>query len=122
MSLLTKLFAVDCVDPKCSGHGYCVTGQCVCRKGWRGESCEMVDDQERRCLPDCGGHGVWDMEMGKCICHPGYRGESCSIELCDINCGEHGHCEGGKCVCDQGWHGDMCGVQTCDIRCTQHGE
>ena len=76
---MCSLFSVDCVDPHCSGHGFCVSGTCVCRKGWRGETCALVDDEERRCLPDCSGHGTWDMEAGQCLCHAGYRGESCSI-------------------------------------------
>ena len=76
---LTLLVSVDCVDPLCSRHGVCVSGGCICRKGWRGETCAVVDDEERRCLPDCSGHGSWDMESGKCQCHQGYRGESCSI-------------------------------------------
>ena len=25
------LFSVDCQDPSCSGHGFCVSGTCVCR-------------------------------------------------------------------------------------------
>ena len=26
-------------------------------------------------------------------------------EMCDLDCGERGHCEGGVCVCDEGWRG-----------------
>ena len=72
------LVAVDCVDPHCSGHGYCVAGSCVCRKGWTGDSCGAAEDEERRCLPDCSGHGAWDMDAGRCVCHAGFRGEDCA--------------------------------------------
>ena len=26
-------------------------------------------------------------------------------EMCDLDCGDRGHCEGGVCVCDEGWRG-----------------
>ena len=129
--------SVDCVDPDCSGHGYCVTGSCVCRAGWRGDLCHLVDDEERRCQPDCSGHGVWDTHGAECVCQEGYSGESCSIgqyvptlsllssltptELCDLDCGPRGHCEAGGCVCNSGWHGERCHLQLCDPRCSNHG-
>ena len=27
---------VDCPDPTCSDHGFCVDGSCICKKGWKG--------------------------------------------------------------------------------------
>ena len=27
--------------------------------------------------------------------------------MCDLDCGERGHCEGGVCVCDEGWRGNF---------------
>jgi teneurin len=61
-------------------------------------------------------------------------------ELCDLDCGPHGHCEGDSCACDHGWAGDYCGLKQCDprycqkiffsrnakfnfcIRCADHGQ
>lgn len=70
---------VDCQDPTCSSHGFCVSGTCVCRKGWRGVNCDLVDDDEKQCLPDCSAHGAFDIELGKCICHQGFMGDACNI-------------------------------------------
>ena len=54
---------MDCADPTCSGHGFCVDGTCVCKKGWKGETCGLLDEDARQCLPDCAGHGTFDLEM-----------------------------------------------------------
>ena len=43
------------------------------------------------------------------------------LEICDFDCGEHGHCQSQLCVCDEGWHGEKCGVKKCDPRCSAHG-
>ena len=56
------IFSVDCADPTCSGHGFCVDGTCVCKKGWKGETCGALDEDARQCLPDCAGHGTFDLE------------------------------------------------------------
>ena len=49
---------VDCPDPTCSEHGFCVDGSCICKKGWKGLDCGILDEEARQCLPDCSGHGV----------------------------------------------------------------
>ena len=68
----------DCEDPTCSGHGFCVEGSCVCRKGWRGTSCDQMDHEARQCLPDCSGHGEFDLDTQKCICRGHWTGSDCS--------------------------------------------
>ena len=68
----------DCPDPSCSGHGFCVEGSCVCRQGWRGPTCATVDHEARQCLPDCSGHGDFDLESQKCICKGQWTGNDCS--------------------------------------------
>ncbi len=43
--VLTKLFvSADCAEPNCSGKGYCVGGQCVCRRGWLPPDCSQVPE------------------------------------------------------------------------------
>ena len=73
-----KFFSADCPDPNCSDHGFCVEGSCVCRQGWRGPTCATVDHEARQCLPDCSGHGDFDLETQKCICRGQWTGNDCS--------------------------------------------
>ena len=75
---LLFLFLADCPDPNCAGHGFCVEGSCVCRKGWRGPNCDQLDHEARQCLPDCSGHGEFDLEAKKCICKGQWTGRDCS--------------------------------------------
>ena len=74
----------DCEDPTCSGHGFCVEGSCVCRKGWRGVSCGQMDHEARQCLPDCSGHGEFDLDTQKCVCRGHWTGSDCSKGMCEF--------------------------------------
>ncbi len=82
--------SVDCSDPTCSGHGFCVSGSCVCKKGWKGDSCERLDEDARQCLPDCGGRGRFDLESQTCVCDKGWTGDDCKARVCNIDCGKNG--------------------------------
>ena len=42
--IFCPLVSADCPDPNCSGKGYCVSGQCVCRRGWLPPDCSQVRD------------------------------------------------------------------------------
>lgn len=50
MAYLTGI-AVDCPHPSCNGHGLCVNGTCMCKKGWRGVDCASTDKEALQCLP-----------------------------------------------------------------------
>ncbi|XP_046665298.1 teneurin-m isoform X3 [Homalodisca vitripennis] len=113
---------VDCPHPTCSGHGFCADGTCLCKKGWKGADCSETDNEALQCLPDCSGHGAFDLETQTCQCEPMWSGDDCSRELCDLDCGLHGHCVGDSCMCNPGWSGEYCNLKQCDQRCNDHGQ
>ncbi|XP_058829657.1 teneurin-m isoform X4 [Topomyia yanbarensis] len=113
---------VDCPHPTCSGHGFCADGTCICKKGWKGPDCATMDQDALQCLPDCSGHGTFDLDSQTCTCEPKWSGEDCSQELCDLNCGQHGRCVGDSCSCDPSWGGEFCNGKLCDPRCNEHGQ
>lgn len=81
---------MDCPDPLCSGHGFCVEGDCICKKGWKGATCAKLDEEARQCLPDCSAHGMFDLETQRCQCSPGWTGDECQARKCNLDCGAHG--------------------------------
>ncbi|XP_076389159.1 teneurin transmembrane protein Ten-m isoform X2 [Megachile rotundata] len=113
---------VDCPHPTCSGHGFCAEGTCICKKGWKGADCSQMDKEALQCLPDCSGHGNFDLETQTCLCEPMWSGDDCSKELCDLDCGSHGHCVDNACDCLPGWSGELCNLKQCDPRCNEHGQ
>ncbi|XP_044730762.1 teneurin-m isoform X2 [Chrysoperla carnea] len=113
---------VDCPHPTCNGHGFCIEGHCICKKGWKGLDCGQMDKVALQCLPDCSGHGTFDLDTQTCSCEPRWSGEDCSRELCDLDCGPHGHCVSDACQCNTGWSGEFCNMKQCDSRCNEHGQ
>ena len=52
--------------------------------------CGVLDEEARQCLPDCSGHGVFDLEAQQCNCLDGWVGDDCGSKLCNLDCGPHG--------------------------------
>ena len=77
---------VDCPHPTCSGHGWCVNGTCICQKGWRSPDCSKMDDAALQCLPDCSGHGHFDLVGQQCECDPEWTGSECDKSKFCIFC------------------------------------
>lgn len=76
--LHNNLIAADCPHPTCSGHGFCAEGTCICKKGWKGPDCAVMDQEALQCLPDCSGHGTFDLDTQICTCEQRWSGEDCS--------------------------------------------
>ncbi|XP_055907187.1 teneurin-m isoform X3 [Eupeodes corollae] len=113
---------VDCPHPTCSAHGFCADGTCICKKGWKGPDCATMDQDALQCLPDCSGHGTFDLDAQTCHCEAKWSGDDCSKELCDLDCGQHGRCVGDACTCEPEWGGEFCNTKLCDSRCNEHGQ
>ncbi|XP_064078294.1 teneurin-m-like isoform X3 [Macrobrachium nipponense] len=114
---------VDCPHPTCSDHGWCAaSGTCVCQKGWQGPDCAIMDSDALQCLPDCNGHGAFNMETHECVCDHPWTGSDCSKKACSLDCGPHGSCENDACTCESGWTGPTCAELLCDPRCSEHGQ
>jgi hypothetical protein len=124
-----------CEGVKCLNKGKCVDGECKCKSGFEGESCEISEtpDGQSQDTPDakdpdakdpvatdpvatnpclnvnCGNFGT--CVSGKCECKSGYTGEKCEKhpDLClNVNCGNFGTCVSGKCECKSGYTGEKC--------------
>lgn len=71
--------SVDCPHPNCTGHGYCTSeGNCLCKRGWKGADCSVTDSDALQCLPNCSGHGAFDLETQTCTCERMWSGDDCS--------------------------------------------
>lgn len=88
-----------CMD-RCSSHGACQAGACICEHGWSGTSCATEQ------CGDCGDGG--ECVAGVCMCKPGFFGPACRDLACPNGCFGHGSCSAGQCQCYVGWEGQQC--------------
>lgn len=72
--LLSIIYPLAVCGEDCHpGRGYCdIPGECKCRLGWAGKSC-----QQCQVLPGCQ-HGYCEKPL-ECRCYPGYTGILCQI-------------------------------------------
>jgi len=112
-------------DIICGQHGTCDEGNCICSDGYTGDNCEI----EPTCINDNDRCQQW-ADDGECNNNPRYMQEHCSLscnsDYCDpcsnINCGQHGTCDGGNCICSDSYTGNNCEIDPCsNINCGQHG-
>ncbi|VDD81910.1 unnamed protein product [Mesocestoides corti] len=117
----------------CERHKPCLNGgickntnitsqpfQCVCPRGWRGDTCEK---KLKACdLNPCKrGHCRENSDGGfECVCEPGWRGDLCdqNIDFCEQNiCMNGGTCQdldglGFRCICPRGFGGSVCQLRS----------
>jgi type II secretory pathway pseudopilin PulG len=91
-------------------NGYCDNGQCICRYGWSGETCDQYNHPSQT-IP-CHGcqHGWCELQNDPptCSCNAGWKGDNCDVtDVCMDKC-EHGYCNSGTCVCEEGFGGLWC--------------
>lgn len=66
-------------------------GRCVCKAGWTGNNCSTVDEKVFTCLPDCSGHGHYDLHTSACVCDTYWTGPECGEGQCWYFVGKYVH-------------------------------
>lgn len=119
----------DCPS-KCSGHGNCADGTCLCDAPFTGDVCDQCPENfygvgcdiecgPNNCLYACSPAGVCLCPAGfntsdQCnSCLTGYYDEGdCSLHCTASQCGSHGTCSLSSdlppCACAGNWAGDAC--------------
>ncbi|XP_048837194.1 protein jagged-1b [Brienomyrus brachyistius] len=108
----------------CKNGGTCANTepneyQCLCQEGFRGRSCDIV---ENACLSNpClnGGTCADDPSGFSCVCAEGWTGHACAsaVQSCASSpCGRGATCQevpqGFTCLCPPGWSGRTCQLDT----------
>lgn len=71
--LLLTSWILGACPTLCNGNGNYIRGQCQCHHGWKGQECDIREDECE--VPNCNGNGR--CVDGKCVCHTGFKGLDC---------------------------------------------
>ncbi|XP_065128705.1 integrin beta-7 [Paramisgurnus dabryanus] len=120
----------SCGEPEkssqhCNANGTLSCGVCSCDKGYLGQHCECMQNNNMDsiqsmltlCRQDnnslvCSGQG--SCECGKCVCHGRYSGKFCQCDdgSCErynsMICNGKGTCNCGTCICHGNYTGSAC--------------
>uniref|UniRef100_A0A8C7PIP3 Tenascin R (restrictin, janusin) n=1 Tax=Oncorhynchus mykiss TaxID=8022 RepID=A0A8C7PIP3_ONCMY len=87
----------------------CSSGNCGC------------EESRLDFIPQCSGHGSFNMELCGCVCEYSWTGKNCSEPRCPDDCSGQGECMEGECVCDRDFGGDNCSEPRCPADCSGRG-
>uniref|UniRef100_A0A674CBA5 Tenascin R (restrictin, janusin) n=1 Tax=Salmo trutta TaxID=8032 RepID=A0A674CBA5_SALTR len=87
----------------------CSSGNCGC------------EESRLDFIPQCSGHGSFNMDLCGCVCEYGWTGKNCSEPRCPDDCSGQGECMEGECVCDRDFGGDNCSEPRCPADCSGRG-
>uniref|UniRef100_A0A8B9DCL5 Integrin beta n=1 Tax=Anser cygnoides TaxID=8845 RepID=A0A8B9DCL5_ANSCY len=118
----------------CNFHGDFICGQCICHKGWQGDTCHCsaeLSSNKTDCIRPgddkvCSGRG--ECLCGKCQCNlegqaQRFDGDFCQYDVLQCPrtsgflCNDRGRCSKGACVCESGWEGPGCECPTSNDTC-----
>ena len=67
------IFSSGACPTLCNGNGNIVRGHCQCHHGWKGQECDVREDDCE--VPNCNANG--NCVESNCACYPGFTGVDC---------------------------------------------